>query len=185
MHTQEQFSIITDTSSKGAMLTYTRHHNRGRKSLCRYENLDFARVTSVLSDCLFSVVQTAKKEGQLVSGVRAVATALEKCGDEDPALCVLATEDRDITDPAVQIYFTLIEAYCREYGVQLLKVDSSALLGKWAVSNSSETCGCVLIQNTSALKGLMVLVNHCRRSGEKKIVSLVDPIGDDDGIPYN
>eukprot|EP00118_Oscarella_pearsei_P026635 m.310213 g.310213 ORF g.310213 m.310213 type:complete len:175 (+) comp50202_c0_seq1:107-631(+) len=161
------------------MLTETKH---GRKSLCRcegIEKLNLARVTSVLSDCLCSVVQSAKIEGQLVIGVRSVVAALEKCGDEDPVLCILATEDKEMSDPAMRIYFTLIEAYCREYGVHLLKVDNSTLLGRWARTNSSEACGCVLIQHATALKGLMTLLKYCRQDGQlaaRKTLSLVDPM---------
>ena len=48
------------------------------------------------------------------------------CSDVDAALCVLATGDSELSDPAVQIYFKLIEAFCIEYGVHLLKVSCSA-----------------------------------------------------------
>jgi ribosomal protein L7Ae-like RNA K-turn-binding protein len=109
----------------------------------------------------------ANEESNLTCGVAAVAEALES--DVEAALCVLAMNDSELTDPAERIYFKLIEAFCMEYGIHLLKVDNSLLLGKWA-SQSNENgvpqrCSCALITGDKFSKNIAILRNYCMKEG--------------------
>ncbi|XP_062522434.1 growth arrest and DNA damage-inducible protein GADD45 alpha-like [Corticium candelabrum] len=137
-----------------------------RASSVRLDGLRKVSVGSMLSDCVRHVLTAARDEANLICGVGAVAEALES--DVDAALCVLATGDSELSDPAVQIYFKLIEAFCIEYGVHLLKVDSSLLLAKWTRQSSVKSRarrGCVLITGDKYSKALAILRSYCMQEG--------------------
>jgi hypothetical protein len=103
----------------------------------------------------------ANEESNLTCGVAAVAEALERCvelsitiqrcgvhelplySDVEAALCVLAMNDSELTDPAERIYFKLIEAFCMEYGIHLLKVGvcTCIVCKTWVVDITSSNAG--------------------------------------------
>lgn len=45
-------------------------------------------------------------------------------------LCVLATDDEDVKDVALQIHFTLIQAFCCENDINILRVNNTRRLAK-------------------------------------------------------
>lgn len=49
---------------------------------------------------------------------------------DNVVLCVLATDDEDVKDVALQIHFTLIQAFCCENDINILRVNNTRRLAK-------------------------------------------------------
>lgn len=45
-------------------------------------------------------------------------------------LCILATDDEDVKDVALQIHFTLIQAFCCENDISILRVNNTRRLAE-------------------------------------------------------
>ena len=78
---------------------------------------------------LQQVIKRAMYEDNLARGLHEVCKALESVNPETgagPALCVLAEDCNEAK------YKQLIEALCKQKGVDLLKVPSRDTLGEWA-----------------------------------------------------
>lgn len=45
-------------------------------------------------------------------------------------LCILATDDEDVQDVALQIHFTLIQAFCCENDINILRVNNTRRLAE-------------------------------------------------------
>lgn len=45
-------------------------------------------------------------------------------------LCILATDDEDVKDVALQIHFTLIQAFCCENDINILRVNNTGRLAE-------------------------------------------------------
>lgn len=45
-------------------------------------------------------------------------------------LCILATDDEDVKDVALQIHFTLIQAFCCENDINILRVNNTRRLAE-------------------------------------------------------
>eukprot|EP00918_Siedleckia_nematoides_P083680 GHVU01183436.1.p1 GENE.GHVU01183436.1~~GHVU01183436.1.p1 ORF type:complete len:149 (-),score=19.93 GHVU01183436.1:1511-1957(-) len=79
------------------------------------------------AEALQDVLMAAKNEGRLTCGVYESGQLLE-VNPEEVMLCILPSgEEKDIT---LHIHFTLIEAFCWENSISLLKVDSATKLAK-------------------------------------------------------
>ncbi|XP_013406170.1 growth arrest and DNA damage-inducible protein GADD45 gamma isoform X2 [Lingula anatina] len=78
-------------------------------------------IRSALQTCLLE----AWEQGRLTCGVYHAASMLEKNPDE-VMLCVLA--DDNFQDVALRIHFTLLEAFCWENDIRVIKVDASSKL---------------------------------------------------------
>lgn len=53
--------------------------------------------------------------------------------DRDPdnvVMCILATDDEDVKDVALQIHFTLIQAFCCENDINILRVNNTRRLAE-------------------------------------------------------
>ncbi len=75
------------------------------------------------------VLRSAKLEGRITYGVY---QSVRKLGIIDPQrvmLCLHADDNAD-EDVALHIHFTLMEAFCRENGIRLIKVDCHESLAK-------------------------------------------------------
>uniref|UniRef100_A0A8C0F115 Growth arrest and DNA damage inducible gamma n=1 Tax=Bubo bubo TaxID=30461 RepID=A0A8C0F115_BUBBB len=81
-------------------------------------------------------------------GPRAFSTELDP---DNVAFCVLATDEEDEGDIALQIHFTLIQAFCCENDIDIVRVNDVAKLA--AIVGPSEESGeprdlhCILITN--------------------------------------
>ena len=49
---------------------------------------------------------------------------------DNVVLCVLATDDEDVKDVALQIHFTLIQAFCCENDINILRVNNTQRLAE-------------------------------------------------------
>ncbi|MGH0123893.1 UNVERIFIED_CONTAM: hypothetical protein FKN15_046746 [Acipenser sinensis] len=69
------------------------------------------------------------------------------------AFCVLATDEEYECDIALQIHFTLIQAFCFDNGIDIVRVDDtqrlSEILGKTDESGEPKDVHCILITNPS------------------------------------
>ncbi|KAI7796155.1 growth arrest and DNA damage-inducible protein GADD45 gamma [Triplophysa rosa] len=93
-----------------------------------------------LSEALLS----AKVEGRLTVGVYECAQIM----NEDPdsvSFCVLATDDFEC-DVALQIHFTLIQAFCFDNDISIVKVNDLKRLRNLVGANGQDA-HCVLITN--------------------------------------
>lgn len=95
------------------------------------------------------MLQKAREEGRLVVGVYECAQMLQNTPDE-VGLCLLP-DVADTEDVTVQIHHKLVEAFCWENDIEVIKVDSFKNLGKMfqgdKADGSSVDVGCILIQN--------------------------------------
>lgn len=66
-------------------------------------------------------------------------------------LCILATDDEDVKDVALQIHFTLIQAFCCENDINILRVNNTRRLAEILGSGGKQSGGepmdlhCVLV----------------------------------------
>ena len=93
-------------------------------------------------------------------------------------LCILATDDEDVKDVALQIHFTLIQAFCCENDINILRVNNTRrlaeILGGGGGGGGKQSGGepldlhCVLVtspQSTSWKDPALSKVNRfCRES---------------------
>lgn len=49
---------------------------------------------------------------------------------DNVVLCILATDDEDVKDVALQIHFTLIQAFCCENDIDILRVNNTSRLAE-------------------------------------------------------
>lgn len=49
---------------------------------------------------------------------------------DNVVLCILATDDEDVKDVALQIHFTLIQAFCCENDISILRVNNTRRLAE-------------------------------------------------------
>ncbi|XP_060761472.1 growth arrest and DNA-damage-inducible, alpha, a [Neoarius graeffei] len=86
------------------------------------------RMDSV-SKALEEVLASALLQGWVTVGVYESAKALNVDPD-NVVLCILATDDEDVKDVALQIHFTLIQAFCCENDINILRVNNTRRLAK-------------------------------------------------------
>ncbi|XP_029380397.1 growth arrest and DNA-damage-inducible, alpha, a [Echeneis naucrates] len=72
---------------------------------------------------LEEVLTSALPQGCITVGVYEAAKSLNVDPD-NVVLCILATDDEDVKDVALQIHFTLIQAFCCENDINILRVNN-------------------------------------------------------------
>ncbi|XP_013406064.1 growth arrest and DNA damage-inducible protein GADD45 alpha-like [Lingula anatina] len=100
-------------------------HGVGRSTLTTRPN--------AISVSLQLSLQEAKETNRVTCGVYQAARRLEESSDH-VMLCVLAADTLDNLE--LCIHFTLLEAYCWENDIQVIKVDSATKLGKLLLGDS-------------------------------------------------
>lgn len=90
------------------------------------------------------VISSSKKKGGLVCGVYKVAEVLRGASAENFEFCILVKSE----DPANQVFCRLIEAYCWENKINIMKVDCGVTLTLMADENSEEVHHCVLVKKS-------------------------------------
>ncbi|XP_031565321.1 uncharacterized protein LOC116300576 [Actinia tenebrosa] len=103
---------------------------------------------------LQDAMQSARGRGEFASGVHSAAEQLDQNPD-DVVLCILVDNKR--ADPGIQVHCRLIEAFCWEFPIPVIKVDSSIRLMflagySW---NHPDTIHCVLIKGKDSSGPLM------------------------------
>lgn len=77
-------------------------------------------------------------------------------------LCILATDDEDVKDVALQIHFTLIQAFCCENDINILRVNNTRRLAEILGGGGKQSGGepmdlhCVLV-NVSVISHQSIL----------------------------
>lgn len=106
----------------------------------------------------------ASTENRVIVGLSAAVKALSKT-PEDFLFCFLAPPD--VGDSATHMHEVLLEAYCYEHDIYIIKVDSSQKLSQLMGSQKLESCALVqkrfLFDHSSeSLTDVEnELVNHC------------------------
>lgn len=107
---------------------------------------------------LVELLVTAQKQDCLTVGIYESAKLLNADPDS-VVLCVLAADDED--DVALQIHFTLLQSFCCDNGITILRVSGvqrlQELLGAVDANRNQEDRGdlhCMLVTNPQA--------DHCR-----------------------
>ncbi|KAL2294591.1 hypothetical protein Nmel_008331 [Mimus melanotis] len=99
---------------------------------------------------LHELLVSAQRRGCLTAGVYESAK-LMNVDPDNVAFCVLAADQEDEGDIALQIHFTLIQAFCCENDIDIVRVNDVAKLA--AIVGPSEDSGeprdlhCILITN--------------------------------------
>ncbi|XP_062844069.1 growth arrest and DNA-damage-inducible, alpha, a [Trichomycterus rosablanca] len=86
------------------------------------------RMDSV-SKALEEVLASALLRGCVTIGVYEAAKSMN-VNPDNVELCVLATDDGEVKDVALQIHFTLIQAFCCENNINILRVNNTRRLAK-------------------------------------------------------
>nr|XP_020471755.1 growth arrest and DNA damage-inducible protein GADD45 alpha isoform X2 [Monopterus albus] len=86
------------------------------------------RMDSV-AKALEEVLISALPQGCITVGVYEAAKSLNVDPD-NVVLCILATDDEDVKDVALQIHFTLIQAFCCENDINILRVNNTRRLAE-------------------------------------------------------
>uniref|UniRef100_A0AAZ1X2I2 Growth arrest and DNA damage-inducible protein GADD45 alpha n=1 Tax=Oreochromis aureus TaxID=47969 RepID=A0AAZ1X2I2_OREAU len=110
-------------------------------------NFCFFRMDSVAT-ALEEVLSSALPQGCITVGVYEAAKSLNVDPD-NVVLCLLATDDEE--DVALQIHFTLIQAFCCENDINILRVSNmrrlAEILGGVKPGGEPMDLHCVLVTN--------------------------------------
>ncbi|KAF0047150.1 hypothetical protein F2P81_000783 [Scophthalmus maximus] len=90
--------------------------------------MDAGKMDSVAT-ALEEVLTSALPQGCITVGVYEAAKSLNVDPD-NVVLCILATDDEDVKDVALQIHFTLIQAFCCENDINILRVNNTRRLAE-------------------------------------------------------
>ncbi|KAL2097908.1 hypothetical protein ACEWY4_007115 [Coilia grayii] len=111
------------------------------------------RKMETVSQALEELLVAAKRQNCLTVGVYESAK-LMNVDPDNVVLCILATDEEDENDVALQIHFTLIQAFCCDFDINILRVSGmkrlAQVLGEpLADSNVSESkdLHCILVTN--------------------------------------
>ncbi|NXO59853.1 growth arrest and DNA damage-inducible protein GADD45 gamma isoform X2 [Grus americana] len=101
---------------------------------------------------LHKLLVSAQRRGCLTAGVYESAK-LMNVDPDNVAFCVLATDEEDEGDIALQIHFTLIQAFCCENDIDIVRVTDvaklAAIVGPNEESGEPRDLHCIVITNPS------------------------------------
>ncbi|KAM3604258.1 uncharacterized protein V6R79_008624 [Siganus canaliculatus] len=131
------------------------------------------RMDSV-AKALEEVLTSALPQGCITVGVYEAAKSLNVDPD-NVVLCILATDDEDVKDVALQIHFTLIQAFCCENDINILRVNNTRRLAEILGGGSGKQSGgepidlhCVLVTSPHSTSwkdpALSKVSRFCRES---------------------
>ncbi|KAG5213025.1 hypothetical protein JEQ12_008811 [Ovis aries] len=99
---------------------------------------------------LHELLLSAQRQGCLTAGVYESAKVLNVDPD-NVTFCVLAADEEDEGDIALQIHFTLIQAFCCENDIDIVRVGDvqrlAAIVGTGDESGAPGDLHCILISN--------------------------------------
>lgn len=127
-----------------------------------------------VSEAVERVLVAAQRQDRLTVGVYESAK-LMNVDPDSVVLCVLATDEEDEGDIALQIHFTLIQAFCCDNDIHILRVSGiqrlAAILGEPEAGSEPRDLHCLLVTNphTDAWKsqGLAEVANYCAESRDR------------------
>ncbi|KAL4656090.1 growth arrest and DNA damage-inducible protein GADD45 beta-like [Arapaima gigas] len=102
-----------------------------------------------VSHALEELLVAAQRQGCLTVGVYESAKLMNTEPDS-VVLCVLATDEEDEDDIALQIHFTLIQAFCCDVDINILRVSGmkrlAQVLGE-STDSDARDLHCILVTN--------------------------------------
>uniref|UniRef100_A0A670IVV6 Growth arrest and DNA damage-inducible protein GADD45 alpha n=1 Tax=Podarcis muralis TaxID=64176 RepID=A0A670IVV6_PODMU len=125
-----------------------------------------------VGDALEEVLSKALTQRSITIGVYEAAKLLNVDPD-NVVLCLLAADEEDNQDVALQIHFTLIQAFCCENDINILRVSNPSRLAELLLLASGggeqpADLHCVLVTNPHASQwkdpALSQLICFCRES---------------------
>ncbi|KAK1797333.1 hypothetical protein P4O66_008292 [Electrophorus voltai] len=110
-----------------------------------------------VSQALEELLAAARRQNCLTVGVYESAK-LMNVDPDNVVLCVLATDEEDENDVALQIHFTLIQAFCCDIDINIVRVSGmrrlAEVLGESLATdsnaNDSKDLHCILVTNPQA-----------------------------------
>ncbi|KAG1940791.1 growth arrest and DNA damage-inducible protein GADD45 gamma [Pimephales promelas] len=145
---------------------------KGQHVLVRSDNTTAVAMDTV-EKALEEVLTAALPQGCITVGVYEAAKSLNVDPD-NVVLCLLATDEEDVKDVALQIHFTLIQAFCCENDINILRVNNmrrlAEILEGVKPGGESMDLHCVLVtpvwscSKLAALQSdLIAVLNFCGR----------------------
>ncbi|NWU36462.1 GA45B protein, partial [Hylia prasina] len=125
-----------------------------------------------VSEAVERVLVAAQRQDRLTVGVYESAK-LMNVDPDSVVLCVLATDEEDEGDIALQIHFTLIQAFCCDNDIHILRVSGmqrlAAILGEPEPGSEPRDLHCLLNPHTDAWKsqGLAEVARYCAESRDR------------------
>ncbi|MBN3306512.1 growth arrest and DNA damage-inducible protein GADD45 beta [Amia ocellicauda] len=127
-----------------------------------------------VAQALEELLVTAQRQDSLTIGVYESAK-LMNIDPDSVVLCVLATDEEDEDDIALQIHFTLIQAFCCDNDINILRVSGmqrlAQVLGEQGTdsnANEPKDLHCILVTNphTDSMKSqaLKQVGSYCEES---------------------
>ncbi|XP_077188525.1 growth arrest and DNA damage-inducible protein GADD45 beta isoform X1 [Paroedura picta] len=125
-----------------------------------------------VSEAVEDLLVAAQRQGCLTVGVYESAK-LMNVDPDSVVLCLLAIDEEDEDDIALQIHFTLIQAFCCDNDINILRISGmerlADVLGEGPQDNSEpRDLHCILVTNphTGSWKsqGLAEVANYCEES---------------------
>uniref|UniRef100_A0A8C5QHZ8 Growth arrest and DNA damage-inducible protein GADD45 alpha n=1 Tax=Leptobrachium leishanense TaxID=445787 RepID=A0A8C5QHZ8_9ANUR len=124
-----------------------------------------------VGNALKDVLRRAKRQRTITIGVYEAAKLLNVDPD-NVVLCLLAADETDDQDVALQIHFTLIQAFCCENDISILRVSNTSRLAE--ILGASDKPGepadlhCILISNLhpshSKDSAMKEVIGYCKES---------------------
>ncbi|CAJ1059574.1 growth arrest and DNA damage-inducible protein GADD45 beta-like [Xyrichtys novacula] len=106
-----------------------------------------------VSQALEELLVAAQRQDCLTVGVYESAK-LMNVDPDSVVLCVLATDEEDEDDIALQIHFTLLQAFCCDNDINILRVSGMRRLGQLLEEDTEDSNGneprdmhCILVTN--------------------------------------
>uniref|UniRef100_U3JJ11 Ribosomal protein eL8/eL30/eS12/Gadd45 domain-containing protein n=1 Tax=Ficedula albicollis TaxID=59894 RepID=U3JJ11_FICAL len=113
------------------------------------------------------VLVAAQRQDRLTVGVYESAK-LMNVDPDSVVLCVLATDEEDEGDIALQIHFTLIQAFCCDNDIHILRVSGmqrlAAILGEPEAESEPRDLHCLLAWKS---QGLAEVASYCAESRDR------------------
>ncbi|GCB71863.1 hypothetical protein scyTo_0008956 [Scyliorhinus torazame] len=107
----------------------------------------------VVKKALEEVLSSALAQGCITVGVYEAAKLLNADPD-NVVLCLLATDEGDDLDVALQIHFTLIQAFCCENDINIMRVNNThrlaEILGGMDGTGEPKDLHCILVTSQAA-----------------------------------
>ncbi|XP_072129957.1 growth arrest and DNA damage-inducible protein GADD45 alpha-like [Mobula birostris] len=107
----------------------------------------------VVGKALEEVLSSALAQGCMTVGVYEAAKLLNADPD-NVVLCLLATDEGDDVDVALQIHFTLIQAFCCENDINIMRVNNmhrlAEILGGMDAADEPKDLHCILVTSQIA-----------------------------------
>ncbi|XP_067419449.1 growth arrest and DNA damage-inducible protein GADD45 alpha isoform X1 [Emydura macquarii macquarii] len=137
------------------------------------EQQAMGRMVETAGSALQEVLSKALTQSSVTIGVYEAAKLLNVDPD-NVVLCLLAADEEDDRDVALQIHFTLIQAFCCENDINILRVSNPGrlaellLLGATGGAEQPADLHCVLVTNPHSSQwkdpALSQLICFCRQS---------------------